>query len=319
MTGTEYEDWCAVYLKKLGFHKIRKTKTTGDQGIDLIAEKKGLTYGFQCKYYSSKIGNTAIQQAYAGMTYYGLNRAAVITNQTFTHSAYALAEETGVLLFPEVKAEKADSASVLIRIAALGLAVFVLFRMKETVSSDLQNMQAYMTGYAFILLACLSAFFASHYGALFCTALCTFVSGAVLIFVYEWTAALIAVIFGLICLIRAFLLLKSAVLAKNREEKAQLRQLIEETEDSLAAETGRLLSETLNTPVKAVMKRRKNDGSVVIECSVRKEVDDVLALAEYTLNQYADYERENVRYKLQKTDDRKFTVYLKRKEEEQEL
>ena len=42
------------------------TNATGDLGLDVIAEKQGLRYGIQCKYYSYPVGNIAVQVAYAG-------------------------------------------------------------------------------------------------------------------------------------------------------------------------------------------------------------------------------------------------------------
>ena len=51
MNGYEYEQYCAEWLKKHGFHHVHVTKASNDQGIDILASKKQKRYGFQCKYY----------------------------------------------------------------------------------------------------------------------------------------------------------------------------------------------------------------------------------------------------------------------------
>ena len=102
MNGYEYEQYCAEWLKKHGFHHVRVTKASNDQGIDILASKKQKRYGFQCKYYESPVGNDAVQQAFSGAAFYNCDCCGVITNQTFTKSAIALAEETDVILIDSV-------------------------------------------------------------------------------------------------------------------------------------------------------------------------------------------------------------------------
>ena len=93
MNGIQYEHSCAKYLSKLGYKNITLTKVSGDQGIDIIATKGNLKYGFQCKYYSGTVGNDAVQQAFSGIAYYKLDKAVVITNSDFSSGARKLAEE----------------------------------------------------------------------------------------------------------------------------------------------------------------------------------------------------------------------------------
>ncbi len=52
----------------------------------------------QCKLYQSPVGNRAVQEAYAAMTHYSADVAAVITNSGFTPSARRLSATTGVVL-----------------------------------------------------------------------------------------------------------------------------------------------------------------------------------------------------------------------------
>lgn len=103
MEGHAFEYYCADILDKNGFSNIEVTKGSGDQGIDIIAYKDGIKYGIQCKCYASDIGNKAVQEAFAGKTYYGCHVAAVLTNRYFTKSAKELAETNGVLLWDRDK------------------------------------------------------------------------------------------------------------------------------------------------------------------------------------------------------------------------
>lgn len=106
MDGHEFEYFCADILRKNGYSDVDVTKGSGDQGIDIIAHKDGIKYGIQCKCYASDIGNKAVQEAFAGKTFYGCHVAAVITNRYFTSSAKALAEKNGVLLWNRDRLEE---------------------------------------------------------------------------------------------------------------------------------------------------------------------------------------------------------------------
>ena len=99
MTGLEFEHFTADLLSRLGYYRISVTKASGDQGIDVIAHKDGLSYAIQCKHYSGNLGNSAVQEAYAGKTHYGCFYAVVFTNSYFTEGARELASSTGVLLW----------------------------------------------------------------------------------------------------------------------------------------------------------------------------------------------------------------------------
>ena len=103
MEGIEFEFFCQNILQKNGFRNLKTTKGSGDQGIDLLAEKDGIQYGIQCKCYSSDVGNKAVQEAFAGKTFYGCHVAVVLTNRHFTKSAVELAQVNKVLLWDREK------------------------------------------------------------------------------------------------------------------------------------------------------------------------------------------------------------------------
>lgn len=106
MEGEKFESFCAYLLKRNGFNHIQLTQASGDQGIDIIARKKGKTIGFQCKRYTSFVGNKAVQEVWAGHHFYQLDEAAVITNSEFSDSAIALADDLGVMLIDRKKLKR---------------------------------------------------------------------------------------------------------------------------------------------------------------------------------------------------------------------
>ena len=63
MEGAEFEKYCARLLEKRGFIDVNITKASGDFGVDILAEKEGVTYAIQCKRYTDPVGVKAIQEA----------------------------------------------------------------------------------------------------------------------------------------------------------------------------------------------------------------------------------------------------------------
>ncbi|WP_345933651.1 MULTISPECIES: restriction endonuclease [Tistrella] len=52
----------------------------------------------QCKYHSSPVGNSAVQQVHAAKSFYRASHAAVVTNASYTRGCVALASRTNVHL-----------------------------------------------------------------------------------------------------------------------------------------------------------------------------------------------------------------------------
>lgn len=99
MEGHDFEYYCADLLRKRGFIDVSVTKGSGDYGIDILAEKDGVTYAIQCKAYASPVGVKAIQEAFAGKEYYDRMVGAVLTNQYFTNPAVEAAKKLKILLW----------------------------------------------------------------------------------------------------------------------------------------------------------------------------------------------------------------------------
>ncbi|MCL2413549.1 MAG: restriction endonuclease, partial [Bacteroidales bacterium] len=99
MDGHKFERFCVGLLKSNGFEKVKKTSGSGDFGVDILAERDGVTYAIQCKRYSSNIGNSAIQEIFSGKEFYKCHVGAVLTNQYFTSAAKETAKRTGIVLW----------------------------------------------------------------------------------------------------------------------------------------------------------------------------------------------------------------------------
>jgi len=99
MEGCEFEQYCAELLRRCGFQEVELTRASGDYGVDILAEKDGVTYAIQCKRYQGPVGVKAVQEAYAGRDYYDRMVGAVLTNQYFTRPAVEAAAKLKILLW----------------------------------------------------------------------------------------------------------------------------------------------------------------------------------------------------------------------------
>ncbi len=97
--GHDFEYYCAELLRKRGFEEVSVTKGSGDYGVDVLAEKDGVTYAIQCKAYTAPVGVKAVQEAYAGREFYDRMVGAVLTNQYFTKPAVEAAKKLKILLW----------------------------------------------------------------------------------------------------------------------------------------------------------------------------------------------------------------------------
>lgn len=99
MEGHEFEYFCADLLRDKGFLDVEVTRGSGDFGVDILAEKDGVTYAVQCKCYNAPIGIKAVQEIYAGRDYYDRMVGVVMTNQYFTSAAVDAAKKLKILLW----------------------------------------------------------------------------------------------------------------------------------------------------------------------------------------------------------------------------
>ncbi len=99
MDGHQFEYACADILKANGYKHVKVTRSSGDFGVDVIAEKDKVRYAIQCKRYNHKLDNTPIQEVVGGLAYYQCDKGAVMTNQYFTEPAKHLAQVNDIELF----------------------------------------------------------------------------------------------------------------------------------------------------------------------------------------------------------------------------
>ena len=99
MEGSDFEKYCADLLIVMGFEEVELTPASRDFGVDILAEKDGVSYAFQCKCYADPVGIKAIQEVYDGKDFYGSMVGVVITNQEFTGPAKDYAEKLNVILW----------------------------------------------------------------------------------------------------------------------------------------------------------------------------------------------------------------------------
>src|SRR5262249_42049398 len=95
--GLQFEQFLKGIFECLGY-SVTCTGKCGDQGVDLIAERGALRLAVQAKGYVNSVGNDAVQQVHAGLTFHRCNRCCVITNSVFTASAKQLGASVGCLL-----------------------------------------------------------------------------------------------------------------------------------------------------------------------------------------------------------------------------
>lgn len=99
MEGHDFEFFCADLLEKRGFMEVEVTRGSGDFGIDILAEKDGVTYAVQCKRYNGPVGVEAVLRTYGGRDYYERMVGVVMTNQYFTAPAVEAAKKLQILLW----------------------------------------------------------------------------------------------------------------------------------------------------------------------------------------------------------------------------
>ncbi len=97
LSPTQYEQYCATILNKFGW-RTTLTKTSGDHGVDIVAELGAVKVAIQIKQYRKRVGNAAVQQVVAGKAVYRCTAAVCVAPNGFTQGAEQLARANGVLL-----------------------------------------------------------------------------------------------------------------------------------------------------------------------------------------------------------------------------
>lgn len=98
MDSIQFEKFIADFFDSLGY-QAKATKPSGDQGVDIIAQKGNKIIAIQAKHYSQAVGNHAIMEVVGGAKFYNASICYVITNNYFTKSAKVLAAANNVILW----------------------------------------------------------------------------------------------------------------------------------------------------------------------------------------------------------------------------
>jgi restriction system protein len=107
MSPEEFERYCASLLRERKW-AARVTPASGDQGVDIVAEKRGLRIVVQCKKYSKPVGNRAVQEVVAGIAHQDAQRGVVVATSGYTASAIKLAASNEVLLLHHAELHRID-------------------------------------------------------------------------------------------------------------------------------------------------------------------------------------------------------------------
>ena len=102
LDGVAFEKILGKIFESMGY-SVQFTKTSGDQGADLLLSKGDELKIVQSKCYKDNVSNSAVQEAVAAKAFYKYDLAAVVTNSHFTQGAIDLAEANGVELIDRDK------------------------------------------------------------------------------------------------------------------------------------------------------------------------------------------------------------------------
>jgi restriction system protein len=97
MTPEEFEHYCAAVLQEVKW-RARVAQASGDQGVDIVADKGGARIVVQCKKHSKPVGNKAVQEIVAAIAHEDAHRGVVVSTSSYTPAAERLAASNDVLL-----------------------------------------------------------------------------------------------------------------------------------------------------------------------------------------------------------------------------
>jgi restriction system protein len=98
MSGAQFEVFVADLFKAMG-HQAVVLGGAGDQGVDVIVNRRGARVAVQCKNHRKPVNNKAVQEVYAGARHHQCAEACVVAPAGYTRGAIGLARSTEVSLF----------------------------------------------------------------------------------------------------------------------------------------------------------------------------------------------------------------------------
>ena len=98
MSGAQFEVFTADLFRALG-HQAVVLGGAGDQGVDVIVNRRGERVALQCKNHKRPVGNRPVQEVFAGARHHRCVEACVVAPAGYTRGAIDLARSTGVSLY----------------------------------------------------------------------------------------------------------------------------------------------------------------------------------------------------------------------------
>jgi hypothetical protein len=98
MSGAQFEVFVADLFRAMG-HRAVALGGVGDQGVDVIVNRRGERVAVQCKNHKGPVGNRPVQEVFAGAQHHRCVEAWVVAPAGYTSGAIALARSTDVSLF----------------------------------------------------------------------------------------------------------------------------------------------------------------------------------------------------------------------------
>ena len=93
----KYEEFVKKLLQARGF-SVKRTRGSGDFGVDVIAKRDDTSYALQCKLYNRPVGIKAVQEIVGGRIFYKTDYAIVVSDNSFTPAAKTFARKSDVIL-----------------------------------------------------------------------------------------------------------------------------------------------------------------------------------------------------------------------------
>jgi HJR/Mrr/RecB family endonuclease len=95
LSGYDFESFLKELFSKMGY-QVEQTKLSGDQGADVVVVKFGEKTVIQAKRFNNSVGNKAVQEIMAAISFYKAQKGMVVTNNYFTKPALELAEANNI-------------------------------------------------------------------------------------------------------------------------------------------------------------------------------------------------------------------------------
>jgi hypothetical protein len=98
MNGAEFEVFMTDLFRAPG-HKAVVLGGAGDQGVDIVVNRRGERVAVQCKNHKKAVGNKPVQEVYAGAKHHRCMEACVVAPAGYTRGATEVGKSTGVSLY----------------------------------------------------------------------------------------------------------------------------------------------------------------------------------------------------------------------------